>query len=264
MAIRFFDMFAGIGGFRSGLEAVGGFECMMSRLKRDLKDNLKHICISGECMSFETGTAIADAFPQTDIYHIYGLTEACPRVSYLPPYLFRKYADCVGVPLNNVSLKVITDCGTLAQPNEIGILWVKGGNVMAGYYNNPEKTSEVLKDGWLCTGDRALINEAGLLKIKGRNDDLIIKAGMNIYPQEIEGVLKTDPRVRELFVCGKRDDKLGVQIILNVVGDFSDTSEVKELCRNLLPSYQIPNKIYLVDELPKNGSGKIVRRATCV
>lgn len=237
---------------------------MMSRLKRDLKDNLKHICISGECMSFETGTAIADAFPQTDIYHIYGLTEACPRVSYLPPYLFRKYADCVGVPLNNVSLKVITDCGTLAQPNEIGILWVKGGNVMAGYYNNPEKTSEVLKDGWLCTGDRALINEAGLLKIKGRNDDLIIKAGMNIYPQEIEGVLKTDPRVRELFVCGKRDDKLGVQIILNVVGDFSDTSEVKELCRNLLPSYQIPNKIYLVDELPKNGSGKIVRRAPCV
>ena len=102
------------------------------------------------------------------------------------------------------------------------------------------------------------------MKIKGRNDDLIIKAGMNIYPQEIEGVLKTDPRVRELFVCGERDDKLGVQIILNVVGDFSDTSEVKELCRNLLPSYQIPNKIYLVDELPKNGSGKIVRRAPCV
>ena len=92
------------------------------------------------------------------------------------------------------------------------------------------------------------------MKIKGRADDLIIKAGMNIYPQEIEAALKTDSRVKELYVCGY------TQIILNIVGDFSDISEVKELCRMHLPAYQMPTNIHLVDELPKNGSGKIIRR----
>ena len=236
---------------------------MMARFKRNQLDELKHICVSGECMSFETGTAIADAFPEAEIYHIYGLTEACPRVSYLPPNLFQNHADCVGIPLKNVSLKIITDQGKLAQTNEIGVLWIKGPNVMAGYYNNLGKTSEVMQDGWLCTGDRALINEFGLLKIKGRNDDLIIKAGMNIYPLEIENALKVDQRVKELFVCSQNDNKYGVQIVLNIVGDFSSISEVKALCCKCLPAYQVPNVINLLDELPKNGSGKIIRRNPC-
>lgn len=234
---------------------------MMARFKRNQKDDfLKHICISGECMSFDTGKQIAEAFSKANIYHIYGLTEACPRVSYLPPEMFEKYADCVGVPLRSVALKIISPEGHPAQVNEIGTLWVKGDNVMAGYYNNSEKTSEVIKDGWLCTGDLALFNEVGLLKIKGRNDDLIIKAGMNIYPQEIEDALKLDPRVREVYVCGNNDEKLGTQIILNIVGDFSDVSEIKELCRSHLPTYQVPTRINLLDEISKNGSGKIIRR----
>lgn len=234
---------------------------LMARFKRvQKKDFLKHICISGECMDFETGIHIADAFPKAEIYHIYGLTEACPRVSYLPPHMFREYADCVGVPLQSVSLKILSTEGISVNENEIGTLWVKGDNVMNGYYNNPEKTSEVLKDGWLCTGDLALFNEKGLLKIKGRSDDLIIKAGMNIYPQEIEVALKTDPRVKELYVRGQNDKENGIQIVLNIAGDFSDIAEIKELCRERLPSYQMPTRINLVDDLPKNGSGKIVRR----
>ena len=146
------------------------------------------------------------------------------------------------------------------KENEIGMLWIKGDNVMAGYYNDPRKTAEVMKDGWLCTGDLALMNEKGFLKIKGRADDLIIKAGMNIYPQEIEGALKSDSRVRELFVYGHNDEKNGVQIVLNIVGEFVDVSEVKALCRELLPAYQMPAIINILDELPKSGSGKIVRR----
>lgn len=234
---------------------------MMSRFKRKVEgDSLKHICISGECMSLETGTYIAEAFANANIYHIYGLTEACPRVSYLPPHMFREHADCVGVPLRSVSIKILSPDGQMVKKNEIGTLWVKGDNVMAGYYNDPVKTYETLKDGWLCTGDLALFNEKGLLKIKGRSDDLIIIAGMNIYPQEIEEALKVDPRVYELYVCGRNDDKLGTQIILNVVGDFSDVSDVKEMCHMRLPTYQIPTRINLVDKLLKNGSGKIIRR----
>lgn len=232
---------------------------MMARFKRKTYD-LKHISISGECMSFETGTRIAEAFPSADIYHVYGLTEACPRVSYLPPHMFREYADFAGFPLKSVSLKILSDDGTEVKKGEIGMLWVKGDNVMQGYYKNPEKTSEVLKDGWLCTGDLALFNTQGLLKIIGRSDDLIIRAGMNIYPQEIESALRIDPRVRELYVCGRHDDKFGVQIVLNIAGDFSDVSEVKELCRICLPAYQMPSKIYLQQALSKSGSGKIIRK----
>lgn len=234
---------------------------MMARFKRiSDEDSLKHICISGECMSYETGIYIADAFPKAAIYHIYGLTEACPRVSYLPPHMFKKYADCVGVPLESVSLKILSDDRKPVKTNEVGTLWVKGDNVMIGYYNNSKKTAEVLKGGWLCTGDLALFNDKGLLKIKGRVDDLIIKAGMNIYPQEIESSLKLDPRVKELYVCGHNDKKLGMQIVLNIVGEFSNVSEIKDLCRTHLPAYMVPAKINLVDELPKNGSGKIMRR----
>ena len=234
---------------------------MMSRFKRKTdEDALKHVCISGECMSKETGLYIAEAFPNVDIYHIYGLTEACPRVSYLPPNQFTEHADCVGVPLRSVSLKILSPEGVPVSVNEIGTLWVKGDNVMAGYYNNPEKTSEVLKDGWLCTGDLALFTEDGLLKIKGRSDDLIIKAGMNIYPQEIECALKLDHRVKDVYARGYTDDRFGVQIELNITGDFSDVSEIKDLCRTNLSAYQIPARINFLDEIPKNGSGKIVRR----
>lgn len=235
---------------------------MMARFKRKSNaDVLKHICISGECMSMETGIYIAEAFPDAEIYHIYGLTEACPRVAYLPPSKFKENADCVGVPLRSVSLKIVSaDGDRLVGKNEIGVLWVKGDNVMAGYYKNPQKTNEVLKDGWLCTGDLALFTDEGFLKIKGRNDDLIIKAGMNIYPQEIESALKLDYRVKDVYVRGYTDDKLGVQVELNITGDFSDISEVKDVCRCNLSAYQIPARINLLDEIPKNGSGKIIRR----
>lgn len=249
------------------ITAFCGTPTLLSRLvyfkRKTDTDYLKHICISGECMSLETAGQIADAFPSADIYHIYGLTEACPRVSYLPPDKFKEHADCVGVPLRSVSLKIISLDGTPVNANEIGTLWVKGDNVMVGYYNNPQKTAEVIKDGWLCTGDLALFTEDGLLKIKGRGDNLIIKAGMNIYPQEIESALKLDCRVKDVYVYGYTDEKLGVQIVLNITGSFADVTEVKELCRTNLSRYQIPNRINLLDEIPQNGCGKIIRRREC-
>lgn len=233
---------------------------LMARLKREKKGTkLRYICVSGECLEKEVGKRIANAFPQAKIYHAYGLTEACPRVSYLPPELFAQYMDCAGVPLKSVSLKILKDKRTTAEINEVGVLWVKGENVMAGYYNNPQKTARVLKRGWLCTGDLALINEAGLLEIKGRIDDLIIKAGMNIYPKEIENAVKKDPRVVDAYVWGEDDEKLGKKIRMHITGDFSSVSEVKALCVECLPPYQVPTKIDLCKEMPINGSGKIIR-----
>jgi len=232
---------------------------IMARFCRNGAANtLRHICISGECMSADVGLKIHSAFPDCSIYHIYGLTEACPRVSYLPPEFFSKYPDCVGIPLRSVSIKILNAAGKLCKRNEEGVLYVKGKNVMLGYYREPEKTKEILKDGWLCTKDIALINDIGLLKIKGRSDDLIIKSGMNIYPAEIEGALKADPRVKEVLAYGFRTS-LGVQIGLKIVGDFANAMEVKHLCMKLLPAFEVPTHIELLEELPKNGSGKIKR-----
>lgn len=234
---------------------------MMIHFKRETDaDFLRHICISGECMSSDTGKKIAKSFPKSKIYHIYGLTEACPRVSYLPPEMFDGYPNCVGVPLHSVSLKILSSEGNPVKKNEIGTLWVKGDNVMSGYYNNPEKTEDVLKEGWLYTGDLALFNDKGLLEIKGRNDDLIIKAGMNIYPQEIESALKSDDRVIDVYVYGYTDEKFGVQIAMNISGAFSNVEEIRSLCKDVLPTYQIPARITILDEISRNASGKIIRR----
>lgn len=235
---------------------------IMARFNRNqTTQTLKYICISGECMSFEVGTKIQTAFPNCRIYHIYGLTEACPRISYLPPEFFSEHPDCVGIPLKSVSVKILKPSGHACHKNEEGILYVKGDNVMLGYYKDPQKTREVLKNGWLCTGDIALINDAGFLKIKGRNDDLIIKAGMNIYPAEIEGVMREDSRVKDVLVYGFHN-QFGAQIGMKLVGNFSSVEQVKQLCLNKLPSFQVPSVIELVAELPKNGSGKIIRRGT--
>lgn len=233
---------------------------IMARFNRGTAaQTLTHICISGECMSREVGMKIRKSFPTCKIYHIYGLTEACPRVSYLPPEHFENYPDCVGSPLKSVSIKILNDLGNPCLTNEEGILYVKGDNVMLGYYREPEKTAKVFKDSWLCTGDIAVINDVGFLKIKGRNDDLIIKSGMNVYPAEIEGTIKQDSRIKEVLVYGFQNS-FGTQIGMKLVGDFSSTEEVKQFCMKALPSFQVPSVIELVDELHKNGSGKIIRR----
>ena len=233
---------------------------IMARFSRGTEvETLKHICISGECMSKEIAQKIYASFPNCNIYHVYGLTEACPRVSYLPPKHFKDYPDFVGIPLDSVSIKIVNEYGEPCLENEEGILWVKGDNVMLGYYRENEKTCKVINDGWLCTGDIALINDKGFLKIKGRSDDLIIKAGMNIYPAEIESVLKRDTRVKEAFVYGFRS-QLGMQIGLKLSGDFNSIDEVKNLCVKVLPSFQVPSQIELFDELPKNEFGKIIRK----
>ena len=234
---------------------------MMARFVRNSESlPLKYICISGECMGKEIGLYIAEVFKNCSIYHIYGLTEACPRVAYLPPNLFRSYPDFAGKPLKSVSIRVVNRDGVNCKPNEEGIIWVSGENVMLGYYQEPDKTKEVLKDGWLCTGDIGFLNDEGLLKIKGRNDDLIIKAGMNIYPAEIEAALKSSRLVKEVLAYGF-EGRFGVQIGLKIVGDFGSVDEVRSLCAELLPAFQIPGHIEILSELPKNGSGKVIRKA---
>ena len=136
---------------------------------------------------------------------------------------------------------------------------MRGKNVMAGYYNAPKLTRRVLKRGWLCTGDIAVLDRKKMLFIKGRADDMIIRAGVNIYPAEVESVLKEDPHVRDALIYSV-DTPTGKQLGLKIVGDFSDTNEVRELCVARLPAFQVPSNIEIVAEIPRNGAGKMSRR----
>lgn len=233
---------------------------MMARFNRKRSaETLRHISISGESMSRDSGKKIAEAFPNAAVYYVYGLTEASPRVSYLPPELFPAYGDYVGIPVRSVTVRIEKNDGTAAKTGEEGTLWIKGENVMMGYYRDSAATGKVLRNGWLCTGDIAVLTEKGLLKIKGRRDGLIIRAGMNIYPQEIEFALQSDPRVKEVMAYGIRDADEGMRIGLKAAGDFTSADEVREICAARLPAYQMPSVIEIIKELEKNASGKIKR-----
>ena len=144
--------------------------------------------------------------------------------------------------------------------NTVGELLISGPSIMQGYYRDTEATNRVLRDGWLHTGDLAFMDDHGILTIKGRKDDLIIYAGMNIYPAEIENALKQDVRVRDVLAYGYPDKLCGQRIGIQIAGDFDSKEEIELLCVENLSAYARPSKIDWVKELPKNGSGKIIRK----
>ena len=248
---------------KKGITAFGTTPTLLRLLLRFLPPSpplpLRHLMISGECMDTALGKQARKKFPRTAIYHGYGLTEAGPRVSVLPPTLFDQTPTSVGFPLKSVSVQIRDKSGNLQKRGKTGLLWVRGKNVMAGYYNAPKLTRRVLKRGWLCTGDIAVLDRKKMLFIKGRADDMIIRAGVNIYPAEVESVLKEDPHVRDALIYSV-DTPTGKQLGLKIVGDFSDTNEVRELCVARLPAFQVPSNIEIVAEIPRNGAGKMSRR----
>lgn len=243
------------------ISVMCGTPSLLSMLSRftNKPSSLKNIVVSGECMPASAAPAIRSFAPEADIFNVYGLTEASPRVAYLPPEYFDIYPSFVGVPLASVKAKTVNKKGRKTAPGEEGELAVRGGNIMLGYYKDPKHTKKVLRGGWLYTGDIAVIDEKGFIEIKGRRDNMIIKAGMNIYPSEIENTLKEDSRVDEVIAYGVSDRYTGQSVSIKIKGDFADTSEVMELCVKTLPLYERPSHIELTDNIPKTASGKVIR-----
>ena len=233
----------------------------LSRFVRNQNDiSIRYLSVSGECMTEGMAKSIRKGFPNADVYCGYGLSEASPRVAYLPAKLFDAFPVTTGVPVRDVQLQLLDENGKLIdQPMQIGELLVQGSNVMLGYFNDPERTNKVLIDGWLHTGDLAYWDQSGMLCVKGRKDDMIIRAGMNIYPVEIENMISKDPRVKDVLVYGyKKNDTQ--EIGMKICGDFLDTVEILELCRKVLPQFQIPSKIDLVENTNILSGGKKKRK----
>ena len=203
--------------------------------------------LSGEVLTRRTGENITKAFSHTQFYNVYGLTEHSPRVSALIPKDFRERFCSVGKPIGDVQLKIVDD-----------ELWVKSASVMKGYYLDDVRTKEKFSGDWLRTGDRAHFDEDGYLYIDGRKDGMLIKAGINVYPEEIENVVKEIPGIVDCLIFGERTD-MGTVICLKYVG----TLEIKELRKQLVGKINpniIPSKIDKVEELPRTASGKKLRR----
>lgn len=206
----------------------------LSRLALRHKQTLPLRCavVSGECMTPSVAKQMREAMPDTQIYHVYGLTEASPRVTWLPPEQFDRHPLSVGFPLRSVETRI-----------HKGELLVRGPNVMRGYYNNPAATARALSDGWLHTGDGAEVDREGRLYIKGRLDEMIIRGGMNIYPQEIENALKQIPAIQEVMAYGIQEQGgPGQAIGLKVVTSLT-RQEIYAFCRDRLASYQLPDRI---------------------
>ncbi len=211
-------------------------------------------------LSITVAEAMRDRFG-VEIREGYGLTEASPIVttSTGSPVRF----GSVGRALRGVEIRLVNVDGD-ALVGDVGEVWVKGDNIFEGYYNDPEATAAVLTDGWLHTGDMATTDDDGYLYLVDRSKDLIIVSGFNVYPAEVEEMLVLHPDVAEAAVVGVPHPHTGEAVKAYVVtrpGVDADEEALIEHSLDHLARYKCPTKIIFVDALPRNASGKLVRRS---
>jgi long-chain acyl-CoA synthetase len=193
----------------------------------------------------------------------YGMTEASPVITSNPAGGGARIGT-IGMPVPSTDVRIVDDEGNVlpAGPEHVGEIQTKGPQVMKGYWQRPDATAEVIKDGWLATGDMGFMHPDGFFQIVDRKKDMILVSGFNVYPNEIEDVIALHPKVLEVVAVGIPDEKSGeVPKVFIVKKDQSlTTEEVLEHCRANLTGYKMPRKVEFRTELPKTNVGKILRR----
>lgn len=197
----------------------------------------------------------------SEISEGYGLTETSPVVSGNPLDAIK--IGTIGKALPETEIKVIDDNGVALPQGEVGELCVRGPQVMKGYWQKPDETTKVLSaDGWLLTGDMAVVFEDGYIKIVDRKKDMILVSGFNVYPNEVEDVVCTHPHIVEAAAIGVPDSESGEVVKLFVVADSNAVTreEIYEFCKQRLTAYKRPKYIEFKEQLPKSNVGKILRK----
>jgi long-chain acyl-CoA synthetase len=225
--------------------------------------NPVRVCISGAAaLPVETFKGFEKKF-RIPLMEGYGLTEASPVVTINPLKGTRK-AGSIGFRLSeNIELKIVDDKDRELGPGKIGELLVKGPNVMQGYYKQEEANRETLKNGWLYTGDMAKFDKSGYVYIAGRKKEMVNVRGLNVYPREIEEVLYQNPKVKEAAVIGIPDPHKGEVpkgFVVLKEGEEAGEHEIIQYLRERLASYKVPKYIQFRESLPKNTTGKILKR----
>ena len=198
---------------------------------------------------------------RADVIEVYGLTESTGLVTANPVYGERK-PGTVGITVSGVTAKVVNKDGHECVPNEVGAIVFRGPNATKGYFKLPDETREKIRDGWVYTGDHAYRDADGYFTIVGREKELIISGGYNIYPKEIEEVIHSHGAVHEAAVIGVADPIKGEipkAFIVLRPGMTATEEELIAHCRENLAPYKLP-KIAIVRELPKNTTGKIMKK----
>ncbi|AKU63908.1 long-chain fatty acid--CoA ligase [Aggregatibacter aphrophilus] len=246
--------------------AITGVNTLFNALLNN--ENFKEVNFSSLKLSVGGGMAIQQAVATRwheitgcNIIEGYGMTECSPLIAACPVNVV-KHNGSIGVPVPNTDIKIIKEDGSEAAIGEAGELWVKGEQVMQGYWQRPEATAEVLKDGWMATGDIVVMDESYSLRIVDRKKDMILVSGFNVYPNEIEDVVMLNYKVSEVVAIGVPNEVSGETIKIFVVKkDESLTrDELRQHCRQHLTGYKIPKDIEFREELPKSNVGKILRR----
>jgi len=221
---------------------------------------LRYVTQAGAAMSPRLAAVLVGVFPDTDIYIMYGQTEASARLSYLEPAMIVEKAGSIGKAIPHVRLEVCAKDGRPAAPGEVGEIVAEGANIMSGYWQRPAETAQVLKNGRLWTGDLAKVDDDGFLFIQSRKSDMIKSGSHRIAPKEIEEMVMECGDVHDVAVVGQEDEILGEKIVAFVVLKQARDTTAKDIlrhCRRNLQAFKVPHEIYFKNELPKTDTGKI-------
>ena len=217
-----------------------------------------------------------EEFPGVNFINAFGQTETASTITALGPEdhvltgteeekekKLKRLAS-IGKPMPDVEMKVIDDDGKTLKPNEVGEILARGPRVMSGYWKDEEKTAKTIdKDGWVHTGDVGYVDEDGYYFLSGRSSDMIIRAGENISPEELENVIREHPKVEDVAVIGVPDETWGEEpraVVIPKKGEKPTEEEIMEWCRKGLASFKRPRTVVFVDDLPRNPMGKLIKK----
>ncbi len=220
---------------------------------------LRYLCQAGGGMRVETVRQLRENLPRTAVYVMYGQTEAAARLAWLPPDMLEQKLGSAGKAIPGVELRVANEAGETVDGDETGEILARGPNVMRGYLNDPAGTAEVLRDGWLHTGDMARMDADGFIYIVSRKSDFIKCASFRISPGEIEeAIAASAPEVEDVAVIGVPDQLLGEAIAACVCcpADRFDAERIRKLCLARLPLHKAPKYVVHEPEIPRTASGK--------
>jgi acyl-CoA synthetase (AMP-forming)/AMP-acid ligase II len=239
--------------------------------------SLKVITYGAAPMPFEVINKAIEMMPWVKFINAFGQTETASTITALGPEdhriegteeekekKLRRLTSSIGKPLPDVEVKIVDEEGKVLPSLEVGEIWARGPRIMTGYWRDEQKTSQVMtRDGWLRTGDMGWMDEEGYIYLAGRADDMIIRGGENVSPEEVEDVLHSHPKVEEAAVIGVPDPEWGQEpraVVVLKRGEKATAEEMIEFCRSKLSGFKRPRSVVFIDSLPRNPMGKVLRK----
>ena len=229
--------------------------------ERDLS-SLQTVLYGAASMPASSVLELQDSFPEARLFNCYGQTETCGAISFLGPDSIRSHAGSIGTPHPPVEVRILDPSGAPVPDGEPGEICCRGANVMKSYFRAPDETRRRFHGDWLRTGDIGYSATDGFLYVLDRLDDLIMISGVKIYPREVENVLLGHPEVAEVAVVGVADERKGHVVMAFVVptrGARLKEADLRQFCSHRLAPLCVPRLIRIVETLPRNHAGKVLR-----